>query len=224
MNDRAFAAARERMVRDQCEAHGIVDRRVLEAMQRVPRHRFVPPDLIPHAYEDRALMIGLRQTISQPFMVALMTQCLALSGAERVLEVGTGSGYQAAVLSLLAQEVVTIERHIELAAQARKRLVEVGAANVTVVIGDGSEGYADAAPYDRILVTAAAPRVPEALLSQLAAGGRLVAPVGGSALQTLIIVTRDTEGRLSTQEYGVCAFVPLIGVQGWPDSVVPSVD
>lgn len=216
MDERSFVTARERMVQEQLERRGIADLRMLEAMRRVPRHRFVPPDLVSFAYEDRALTIGLEQTISQPLMVALMTQFLALEGSERVLEVGTGSGYQAAILAELAKEVFTIERIAFLADQARQRLAELGYSNVTVVVGDGSEGYAEAAPYDRILVAAGSPRVPEALVEQLASGGRLVLPVGDSDLQILTVVTKDEEGNVTTESHGDCAFVPLIGVQGWP--------
>lgn len=215
-------AARESMVQEQLVTRGILDARVLGAMRRVPRHLFVPPEHEERAYDDVALGIGLQQTISQPLMVALMAQLLALAGTERVLEVGTGSGYNAAILSLLAREVVTIERHAELAEQAQERLRALGYANITVVLGDGSEGYAPAAPYDGILVAAAAPHVPEALVAQLAPNGRLVLPVGDSAWQILTVVSRDAKGNLSTQEHGECAFVPLVGAQGW--SEVPDLE
>jgi protein-L-isoaspartate(D-aspartate) O-methyltransferase len=217
MDDEAFAAARQRMVLEQLQAREITDARVLDAMRRVPRHRFVPPEEAGHAYEDRALPIGLYQTISQPLMVALMVQMLKLAGTERVLEVGTGSGYGAAVLAELAREIVSIERHPALAERARTLLAELGYANVAVVIGDGSEGYAPAAPYDRILVAAASPRVPQALSAQLAPNGRLILPVGDPGEQTLTVITKDDMGRAFTHEHGACAFVPLIGAQGWPD-------
>ncbi|HZO88980.1 MAG TPA: protein-L-isoaspartate(D-aspartate) O-methyltransferase [Chthonomonadaceae bacterium] len=217
MDERAFAAARERMVREHLQARDIFDLRVLEVMRRVPRHRFVPPEAAAEAYEDRPLPIGQEQTISQPLMVALMAQMLKLTGCERVLDVGTGSGYGAAVLAELTREVITVERHAALGEQARVRLAELGYTNVTVRIGDGSEGYAAAAPYDRIHVAAASPRVPEALIAQLAPEGRLIIPVGEPGLQTLTVITKDSAGRAFTHEHGGCAFVPLIGAQGWPN-------
>jgi protein-L-isoaspartate(D-aspartate) O-methyltransferase len=218
MEERDFTAARERMAQEQLHARGISDLRVLEAMRRVPRHRFVSPDLVASAYDDSALPIGLGQTISQPLMVALMAQMLKLTGTERVLEVGTGSGYGAAVLAELAREVVTIERHAELAEQARQILTELGYTNVKLIVGDGTEGYPAGAPYDRIVVAASAPRVPEALLAQLAPNGRLVMPVGDAAVQTLTLITKDADGHAFTHEHGGCAFVPLIGAQGWPEN------
>lgn len=199
----------------------IADARVLEAMGRVPRHRFVPDEEKPCAYENRPLPIGQEQTISQPLIVALMVQMLRLSGRERVLEVGAGSGYQAAILAELTCAVITVERHADLAERARVVLDELGYRNVTVLVHDGSEGYAAAAPYERIIVAAASPRVPEALVTQLAPGGRLVLPVGDPNLQTLTVITKDAEGRAFTHEHGGCAFVPLIGAQGWPSAPGP---
>jgi protein-L-isoaspartate(D-aspartate) O-methyltransferase len=218
MDEREFADAREQMTREQLQAREITDLRVLEVMRHVPRHRFVLPEDQAEAYENKPLPIGQDQTISQPLMVALMAQMLKLTGTEHVLEVGTGSGYGAAVLAELARDVVTIERHADLAEHAQATLTELGYANVTVVVGDGSEGYSPAAPYDRILVAAASPHVPEALIEQLALNGRLILPVGEPGLQTLTVITKDAEGRAFTHEHGSCAFVPLIGAQGWPST------
>jgi protein-L-isoaspartate(D-aspartate) O-methyltransferase len=218
MDEPEFAAARERMAREQLQARDITDLRVLEAMRRVPRHRFVPPELLAEAYEDKPLPIGQEQTISQPLMVALMAQMLKLTGREHILDVGTGSGYGAAVLAELGRDVVTIERHTDLAERARRTLAELGYTNITVVTGDGSQGYPAMAPYDRILVAAASPRVPQALVAQLAPNGRLILPVGEPGLQTLTVITTDAEGRAFTHEHGGCAFVPLIGAQGWPEN------
>jgi len=201
---------------DQLVARGIRDTRVLDAMRRVPRHEFVEHEAQGLAYADRALPIGDGQTISQPYMVAAMTEALRLQGRERVLEVGTGSGYQAAILAELAREVVTIERRPELADAARDRLDSLGYRNVRVVVGDGSVGYEDHAPYDGILVAAASPRVPESLKHQLADRGRLVIPVGPPDQQRLTIVSRDGDRFLESVHEG-CVFVPLVGAEGWPE-------
>ncbi len=204
----------EQMVRTQIAARGITDERVLEAMRRVPRHIFVPELHRDEAYADYPLPIGHGQTISQPFIVALMCSLLGLQGDEKVLEVGTGSGYQAAVLAHLAREVHTIERIPALAEQAARRLAELGLENVHVHIGDGSLGLPDEAPFDGILVAAAAPRVPQPLLEQLSDGGRLVAPVGSRGWQVLERWTR--RGNSWKREiYDSVAFVPLIGEHGW---------
>jgi len=205
---------RERMVETQIARRGIRDQRVLAAMRRVPRHRFVPPDQVDSAYQDRPLPIGLGQTISQPYMVALMTECLQLTGDENVLEVGAGSGYQAAILAELARQVTTIERHAPLAERARQVLAELGYTNVTVVVGDGTLGWPPHAPYDAIIITAGAPRVPQALKDQLADGGRLVIPVGSGGYQSLLRLTRQGS-RFKEEDFGGCVFVPLIGEQGW---------
>jgi protein-L-isoaspartate(D-aspartate) O-methyltransferase len=202
---------------DQLVARGIRDPRVLDAMRRVPRHVFVERGAEPLAYADRALPIGDGQTISQPYMVAAMTEALCLKGHERVLDVGTGSGYQAAILAEVAREVVSIERLVELADAARARLDSLGYRNVRVVVGDGSVGYADCAPYDGILVAAAAPRVPESLKQQLVDGGRLVIPVGPPDHQRLTTVTRDDD-RFTELLHEGCLFVPLLGAEGWPES------
>jgi protein-L-isoaspartate(D-aspartate) O-methyltransferase len=202
---------------EQLAARGIRDPRVLDAMRRVPRHAFVPEDAQALAYADRALPIGNGQAISQPYMVAAMTEALKLTGTERALEIGTGSGYQAAILGELACEVITIERHPELASSARKTLAALGYPNVEVVLGDGTIGYAAAAPFDAILVAAGAPGVPASLKQQLSrAGGRLVIPIGSSAEQRLTLVVRDGD-QFKESIHGGCVFVPLVGAEGWPE-------
>ena len=208
-------AARTRMVAEQLERRGIRDARVLDAMRRVPREAFVEPANRNRAYADQALPIGSGQTISQPYMVAAMTEALALRGDERVLEIGTGSGYQAAVLAELAREVVSIERHASLADSARTRLEALGYQNIDVIVGDGSAGYADRAPYDAILVAAGAPRVPASLKIQLSDQGRLVIPIGTAGQQDLVVLQRDGDRFRETTREG-CVFVPLIGAEGWP--------
>lgn len=205
---------RHAMVERQLAARGIRDRRVLDAMRVVPRERFTAALALNEAYADAALPIGHGQTISQPYMVARMIELLSLSGAERVLEVGTGLGYEAAILSRLAREVVTIERLGELAEQARAILAEIGATNVEVVVGDGSLGHPAGAPYDGIVVAAACPAVPRALQDQLGPGGRLVAPVGRPGDQTLTRITRIGDEQ-RTDLFDRCIFVPLIGAQGF---------
>jgi protein-L-isoaspartate(D-aspartate) O-methyltransferase len=209
-------ARREAMVRGQIERRGVTDPRVLAVLRRVARERFVPEDQAEHAYEDRALPIGLGQTISQPYMVAVMTAALRVDADHRVLEVGTGSGYQTAVLAGLAAHVWTIERHAALAHAARERIAALGFTNVTVIVGDGTEGYAPDAPYDRILVTAGAPRVPGALEAQLAIGGRMVIPVGSAWHQDLQVIDRTPDG-LRSEVGDACVFVPLVGREGWPE-------
>jgi protein-L-isoaspartate(D-aspartate) O-methyltransferase len=205
---------RRAMVRTQLAGRGIDDERVLDAMVRVPRHLFVPEDLRAHAYQDRALPIEEQQTISQPFIVALMAQALALQGDERVLEIGTGSGYAAAVLSLLVAEVYTIERWPSLADTAERRLYELGYANVHVYVGDGTAGLPEHAPFDGIVVAAAAPWAPRPLREQLAVGGRLIIPVGGHDEQLLLRMTRREDGIYTERLSGV-RFVPLIGAHAW---------
>ncbi len=203
------------MVETQIAARGVTSEVVLTAMATVPRHLFVPESLAAQAYSDHPLAIGEGQTISQPYMVASMTEALAVQPGDRVLEIGTGSGYQTAVLARLAARVVSIERHATLAARAREVLARVGAANVEILVGDGTEGAPELAPFDRILVTAGAPAVPDTLRRQLADGGRLVIPVGPSGFQRLTVVDRDGD-RFSTREGEACVFVPLIGRHGWP--------
>jgi protein-L-isoaspartate(D-aspartate) O-methyltransferase len=212
-----FESARRSMVTRQIRERGIQSARVLAAMESVPRHLFVPPDQIASAYTDEPLPIGEGQTISQPFMVAAMAEALGLEGEERVLEVGAGSGYQAAVLSLLAREVVAVEAQPSLANSARERMARLGYRNVRIEQGDGSLGWPAAAPYGAILVTAAAPSVPPPLVEQLGNGGRLVVPVGRSEQQELLRITKR-DGETSQESLYACRFVPLVGRYGWHDS------
>jgi len=209
---------RERMVERQIRARGVSDARVLQAMRDVPREAFLPPELADLAYDDRPLPIESGQTISQPYVVAVMTEALRLTGGENVLEIGTGSGYAAAVLARVARHVYTIERHAELAGLARERLATLGFANVDVRCGDGTLGWPEHAPFDGIVVAAGGPDLPQALLDQLAIGGRLVMPVGTSRAQELVRVTRTTEDGFEREELGGVRFVPLIGEQGWADA------
>ena len=192
------------------------DRRVLEAFRRVPREEFVPEDLRRFAYDNRPLPIGYGQTISQPLIVGLMTEALLLQGSESVLEVGTGSGYQSAILSQLAAHVVTVERVAPLAEAAAERLARLGYSNVEVRLAGDILGWPDGAPYDGIVVTAAAPEVSWALLEQLATGGRLVLPVGSRDVQELVRIVKTPEGALR-HNLGPCRFVPLLGQDAWPD-------
>lgn len=204
------------MVSHQLERHGIKDKRTLAAMRKVPRHEFVPRDMRLYAYDDTPLPIGEGQTISQPFMVAMMTEALELSGGERVLEIGTGSGYAAAVLAEIAGTVITIERIKPLAERARKDLQRTGYGRVTVICGDGTKGWENEAPYDGIVVTAGGPKVPDSLKGQLKVGGRLVIPVGGvPRFQSLVRVTRIAEDDYGQENLGGVLFVPLIGEEGW---------
>jgi protein-L-isoaspartate(D-aspartate) O-methyltransferase len=211
-----FDAAAQRLA-ESLGTRGITDARVLEAIARVPRHRFVPGDLHDRAYEDTALPIGSEQSISQPYIVALMTQELRLTGTERVLEIGTGSGYQAAILAELCRELVTIERHEELLQTAMSVLRDLGYVNIEFRVGDGTLGCSDRAPYDGILVTAAAPGVPPPLYNQLALGGRIVIPVGDRQAQTLVSVEKQPDGQALERELCGCRFVQLIGEAGWAD-------
>jgi protein-L-isoaspartate(D-aspartate) O-methyltransferase len=209
-------ARRTDMVETQMRRRGIRDSRVLAAMLAVPRHAFVPVELASEAYKDEPLPIGEGQTISQPFMVASMTEALELSGSERVLEIGTGSGYQTAVLSLLAREVHTVENHQTLSAAAQERLLRLGYANVHFHVGDGTLGWPEAAPFDAIIVTAAAPLIPPPLLDQLVEGGRLLLPMGSVKTQDLARVRRHA-GEIVTERLYPCRFVPLIGRYGWSE-------
>lgn len=202
--------SRDLMLRQQILQRGIHDRRVLEAMLRVPRDEFIGRHLSPLAYADRALAIDCGQTISQPYMVALMTEALDLSGGERVLEVGTGSGYQTAVLAELAARVVSIERHAPLSDRAGETLARLGYRNVELLVGDGTLGWSAQAPYDRILVTAAGETCPPALVEQLADGGVLVIPLGGPEGQVLHRLSKR-DGQISGDDLVACRFVPLIG-------------
>jgi protein-L-isoaspartate(D-aspartate) O-methyltransferase len=199
------------MVAEQIERRGVKDPRVLEAMRQVPRHEFVPEAERDEAYDDRPLPIGHGQTISQPYIVALMTESLALKGTEKVLEVGTGSGYQAAVLSLLAKEVFTIEIVEPLGKQAAGVLKRLGYTNVTVRVGDGYRGWRDAAPFDAIIVTCAPDAVPEPLVHQLAEGGRMIIPVGPEGKAQQLVLLKKKHGKLHQQEILPVRFVPMTG-------------
>ena len=210
-----WEAQRLQMVEQQLRRRGIRDERVLEAMAKIPREQFVPEKVRPWAYADEPLSIGYGQTVSQPYMTALMAQALELKGTEKVLEVGTGCGYAAAVLAHLAAKVVTIEIVRELADMARRNLEAVGLAEkVMVVTGDGSRGYPDMAPYDAISVAAAAPNIPPALVDQLNDPGRLVIPVGSLSEQELVVLTKSG-GKTKTRVAALCRFVPLRGGEGW---------
>jgi len=209
-----FAAARARLIEHLRTE--IKDERVLAAMARIPRERFVPPEERHLAYEDRPLPIGLDQTISQPFIVALMTQELGLTGSERVLEIGAGSGYQAAILAELARTVITVERLPTLAETARKVLSSLGYTNITVHLAKETLGWPEEAPYDAIIASAAAPRVPPDLLAQLAIGGRMVIPVGSRYVQELYKITRRRK-KNTIQNLGGCRFVSLIGKGAWEE-------
>lgn len=210
-----YEIARKRMVETQLVARGITDRRVVEAMLKVPRHIFVEEAMSAQTYSDSSLPIGEKQTISQPYMVALMTELLQLNGTERVLEIGTGSGYQAAILATIAKRVYTIERIRSLALRARKALDSLGLLNVNIKIDDGTDGWATDAPFDAIIVTAGAPEVPQTLISQLKIGGRLVIPVGDQIEQTLVRITKREDGTVSRENSVSCRFVKLIGKFGW---------
>ena len=209
-----YAKDRRLMIELQIRKRGLTDERVLSAMAVVPRHEFVPPDWTNQAYADEPLPIGHGQTISQPYIVAAMVAAMALAGEENVLEIGTGCGYQAAVLSLLAREVHTLELLPDLAQSAAERLLRLGYANVQVHAGDGTLGWLAHCPYNAILIAAAAPSIPEPLLQQLAEGGRLIAPVGDLDKQELQVITRH-EGQLLFKPGGPCRFVPLMGEHGW---------
>jgi len=210
-----YDIARKRMVETQVIGRGIRDRRVIDAMLKIPRHLFVEEAMAAQAYNDNPLPIGERQTISQPYMVALMTEMLELKGKERVLEIGTGSGYQAAVLAVLADRVYTMERIRPLALRARKVLDSLGLLNVNIKIDDGTCGWEEESPFDAIIVTAGAPEIPEALVKQLAPGGCLVLPVGNQTSQTLVRIRKAEDGAVSVEQSIGCRFVKLIGKHGW---------
>lgn len=212
-----YRKQRVRMVDTQIRSRGIRDVRVLQAMEAIPRHLFVEEALRDQAYNDNPLPIGERQTISQPYIVALMTEALALQGMEKVLEIGTGSGYQTAILAQLADRVCSIERIASLAGAARRMLDYLNAYNVAIRVGDGTFGWREESPFDAILVTAGAPKIPSLLIEQLKAGGRLVIPVGDRYVQTLIRATRLSEKtvEIKKEDLGGCRFVDLIGEHGW---------
>ncbi len=202
------------MVQDQVVARGIKDHRVIEAMRLVPRHLFVEEALQGQAYNDRPLPIGDKQTISQPYMVALMTEVLALTGREKVLEIGTGSGYQTAILAECAAKVFSVERIRTLAIRARKLLLDLGYSNVEVKFSDGTVGWPEESPFDAIMVTAGAPAIPQPLIDQLKVGGTMSIPVGESQVQDLIRIIRTEDG-IKKEDLGGCRFVRLIGKYGW---------
>jgi protein-L-isoaspartate(D-aspartate) O-methyltransferase len=212
-----YAPERERMVREQLESKGIRDRRVLDAFRTVPRHLFVNPADAEYAYEDRPLPLAEGQTISQPYMVALMTEAAEIAPGGKVLEVGTGSGYQAAILSTLGARVLTIERIASISEEARRRLDGAGVAGARFKVGDGTLGWPEEAPFDRIIVTAGSPDAPISLLRQLGEGGLLVIPIGGDRRQELMRYRRAL-GRVTKDRLCTCSFVKLIGTEGWPEN------
>ncbi len=209
-----YRAERDRMVRTQIEKRDVCDKRVLQALREVPRHKFLKAELRRYAYDDEPLSIGEGQTISQPYTVAYMTEALRLTGREKTLEIGTGSGYQTAILCELSADVYTVERLPELAERAKRRLVGLDYTSAHFLVGDGTLGLPEEAPYDAIIVTAGAPKIPEPLIEQLAEGGRLVAPVGGKGIQTMIRLTKN-EGEIREENLGSFRFVNLIGEHGW---------
>jgi len=209
-----FAKTRLKMVEEQIVSRGIKDAKLIAAVKKIPRHLFVEEALQNQAYSDHPLPIGEKQTISQPYMVALMTEALLLSGKEKVLEIGTGSGYQTAILAELSEKVFSIERIRSLAIRARKLLYELGYFNVEIKIFDGTFGWIEERPFDAIIVTAGSPDIPQPLIDQLAMGGRLVIPVGDAIVQDLFRVTKAEEG-IKKEDLGGCRFVKLIGKYGW---------
>ena len=212
----AFEVQRKEMIEKQLKSRGIQDGLVLKAMEKVERHRFVEEALRSQAYEDRALPIGHGQTISQPYMVAIMTQSLALRGKEKILEVGTGSGYQAAVLAEICEKVFTIERNPDLARRARAILDQLGSQNIALRVGDGTMGWKEFSPFDGIMITAGSPVIPSHLIEQLKIGGKLVIPVGDRELQRLKVLEKFEDG-INENEVCDCTFVPLIGREGWKE-------
>jgi protein-L-isoaspartate(D-aspartate) O-methyltransferase len=212
-----YKKPRMRMVETQLKARGINDSRVLKVMAAVPRHLFVDEGLIEQAYSDSPLPIGEHQTISQPYIVALMTEALELKGKERVLEIGTGSGYQTAVLACLSDRVFSVERIASLATNARKILDHLNLYNVAIRVGDGSYGWKEEAPFDAIITTAAVPAIPQYLVEQLVPGGRMIFPAGSRDVQTLYKITRSVENpqEIKKEDLGGCRFVSLIGESGW---------
>jgi len=218
MKTKDFHLSRRQMISRQLQGRGIKNKRVLEVMGRVPRHLFVEEALASQSYDDRPLAIGEQQTISQPYIVAQMTEALDLRGKEKVLEVGTGSGYQTSVLAELCHKVCTVERYRSLMVKARKILENLHQFNVLYRVGDGTQGWKEEAPFEAIIVTAGAPSVPQPLIEQLAPLGRLVIPVGESrGAQMLLKIEKTRNGTLTQTELGACRFVDLVGDLGWPD-------
>ena len=211
---RGYTYQREKMVEKQLRRRGIEDERVNQVFLAIKRHVFVEESLWDRSYDESPLPIGKNQTISQPYIVALMTQALELRGDERVLEIGTGSGYQTAILASLAQKVFTVERHVELVQKARAVFESLSIHNIAIRIGDGTIGWKDFAPYHGIIVTAAAPKLPQPLFDQLIDGGKVVIPIGGEQKQILYVYTK-TGDNFEQKELCPCAFVPLIGIEGW---------
>jgi protein-L-isoaspartate(D-aspartate) O-methyltransferase len=209
-----FPKARLKMVEEQIVSRGIKDAKLIAAMEKIPRHLFVEEALQSQAYSDHPLPIGEKQTISQPYMVALMTEAMLLTGKEKVLEIGTGSGYQTAILAELSEKVFSIERIRSLAIRARKLLYELGYFNFEIKIFDGTFGWIEESPFDAIMVTAGSPDIPQPLIDQLAMGGRLVIPVGDALVQDLFRVTKTEDG-IKKEDLGGCRFVKLIGKYGW---------
>jgi protein-L-isoaspartate(D-aspartate) O-methyltransferase len=209
-------ALREKMIREQIIARGIKNPQVIQALRKVPRHEFVAPRFHNEAYYDYPLPTSLGQTISQPYMVALMTELLQMYGDEKVLEVGTGSGYQTAVLAEIAGEVYSVERLAELTADAQSNLARMGYKNIYLHTGDGTLGWPEHAPYDRIIVTASAPSIPQPLIDQLKDDGKIVIPLGANLGQDLVVAEKH-KGEVKIFDYGKCVFVPLIGEFGWPE-------
>jgi len=209
-----FQELRDIMVKTQLIPRGIKDKRVLDAMKKVPRHFFLDESMQHRAYDDMAIAIGEGQTISQPYMVAVMTELLEIKGEERVLEIGTGSGYQAAILAELAKEIYTVERVQELAEQAEARFHALGYKNIHVKVGDGTSGWPEEAPFNRIIITAGTPKIPEPLIEQLSDEGIIIAPVGDRFSQQIVKIVKS-KGKLSESFHTPCVFVPLIGEHGW---------
>lgn len=209
-----YAILKKRMVDEQLIPRNIKDQRVLEAFRKIERHKFIPEDLRTSAYADYPVPIGESQTISQPYIVALMTECLSLSGEEKVLEIGTGSGYQTAILAELAKEVYSIERFESLAKKAQNLLVELGYTNIKIKVGDGTLGWQEQAPFDRIIISAASPTIPFPLTEQLKENGKLILPLGESFSQMLTLVEKKM-GKIESIAVCGCVFVPLVGKYGW---------
>jgi protein-L-isoaspartate(D-aspartate) O-methyltransferase len=211
----AYDSKRQYMVETQIVARGIKDKRVIDALRKIPRHLFLDEALWPQAYEDHAMPIGEKQTISQPYIVALMTEALQLDDKKKILEIGTGSGYQTAILAEIADQVYSIERIPSIAKRARKVFDKLQYRNVVITIGDGTSGWREHSPYDGIIVTAASPTIPKPLLEQLTTGGRLVIPIGDESTQDLMVYTKEDTNDYREENYGGCRFVKLVGEYGW---------